>query len=302
MLKLINHIIKEDNTCHGASLQVRQFTQNCAHEIATTKMACILNNSELSRIGDWATRKNWWYQWLYCSSNFIFYSKFQAVAGITFKALTTNKISSPEGDARSFLASPLLAKKEAIAVFGNGAMPNARETSKTFSWGMSLTCIEMVGWSKRIAYYSRLIFYFLNLPKSDDGKFHHQYKLLGEKRRGNWGYKINAQKDSSKDIKEESKLYRSILGKYRYTSLKLAVRWRSHSASCASAILLGRLPCSIGIGEGLLLVKPSATYGRSLYGLCTTNLLWARLPCSIGIGDKLSWGNKLDNKRAIACA
>jgi hypothetical protein len=61
------------------------------------------------------------------------------------------------------------------------------------------------------------------------------------------------QKNSSKDIKEEKKLYRSILGKYRYTSLELAV--------------------------------------RELYGLCTTGLLWARLPCSIEIGDKLSWGN-----------
>jgi hypothetical protein len=208
MLKLINHIIKEDHTCHGASLQVRQFTQNCAHQIATIKIACILNNSELSRIGDWATRKNWWYQWLYCSCNFIFYSKFQAVAGITPKALTSNKISS-----------------------------------RVLKW--------LVGPSgSRLCL---LIFYFLDLPKSDNGKFNHQYKLLGEKKRGNWGYKINAEKNSSKDIKEEKKLYRSILRKDKYTSLELAV--------------------------------------RSLYGLCTTGLLWARLPCSIGIGDKLSWGN-----------
>jgi hypothetical protein len=142
MLKLINHIIKEDNTCHGASLQVRQFTQNCAHQIATKKITCILKNSELSRIGDWGTRKNWWYQWLYCSCNFIFYSKFQAFAGIT--------------------------------------------------------------------------------PYSDNGKFHHQYKLLGEKKRGNWGYKINAEKNSTKDIKEEWKLYLSILRKDKYTSLELA--------------------------------------------------------------------------------
>ncbi|GAX39392.1 hypothetical protein NIES4075_03480 [Tolypothrix sp. NIES-4075] len=237
MLKLINHIIKKDKTRHGGSLQVTQFTQNCAHEIVSIKIACILNNSELSRIGDWegfslsqcqtvpclldpqipttisdvraslllsktrkgrdapsrsrlslgegcplcyaecvaAMRKNWWYRWLYYSCHFIFYSKFQVVAGIT--------------------------------------------------------------------------------PYSDNGKFNHQYKLLGEKWRGNWGYKINAEKNSSKDIKDEWKLYRSILGKYRYTSLELAVRW------------------------------------RSLYGLCTTGLLWARLPCSIGIGDKLSWGN-----------
>jgi len=114
-----------------------------------------------------ATRKNWWYEWVYSSCNLIFYSKFQVVAGIN--------------------------------------------------------------------------------PKSDNGKFNHQYKLLGEKSRGNWGYKINAEKNSSKYIKEECQLYRSILGKYRYTSLELAVRrW---GELCIRGLLWARLPCSIGIGD-----------------------------------------------------
>jgi hypothetical protein len=235
MLKLINHIIKQDKTRPRASLQVRQFTHNCAHQIGTTKITCILNNSKLFRIGDsealsllqfgqpcllnpqvpttishvrasvllsetlrereallmqkrlppeegcphlsWvyvaATRKNWWYQWFYCSCNFISYSKFQVVAGIT--------------------------------------------------------------------------------PKRKNGNFNYQYKKLVKKRRGNWGYKINAEKNSTKNIKEEWKLYKSILRKYKYTSLKFA---------------LGS-PC----------------------GLCIRGLPWARLPCPIGIGDKLSWGN-----------
>lgn len=235
MLKLINHIIKQDKTRPRASLQVRQFTHNCAHQIGTIKITCILNNSKLFRIGHWealslsefgqpcllnpqvpttishvraslllsqtlrepeapptqtrlpseegcphlswvcvaATRKNWWYQWLYCSCNFISYSKFQVVGART--------------------------------------------------------------------------------PKSENGKFNHQYQLLVEKRRGNWGYKINAEKNSTKNIKEEWKLYKSILRRYRYTSLKLAVG----------------SPC----------------------GLCIRRLPWARLPCPIGIGDKLSWGN-----------
>ncbi len=114
-----------------------------------------------------ATRKNWWYEWVYFSCNLIFYSKFQVVAGIN--------------------------------------------------------------------------------PKSDNGKFNHQYKFLGEKIRGNWGYKINAEKNSSKDIQEEWKLYRSILGKYKYTSLELAVRrW---GELCIRGLLWARLPCCIGIGD-----------------------------------------------------
>jgi hypothetical protein len=173
MLKLINHIIKEYKTGCGGSLQVIQFTQNCTRLIATNQNTCILNHSDLFRIGDWATRESWWYQWLYCSCRLRFYRKFQVVRAIN--------------------------------------------------------------------------------SKTDNGKFNYQYIFLGEKRRGNWGYKINAEKNSSKDIKEEWNLYGSSLGKDRYTSLELAVRRWS--------------------------------------GLCITGLLWVRLPCSIGIGDKLSWGN-----------
>jgi hypothetical protein len=85
---------------------------------------------------------------------------------------------------------------------------------------------------------------------------------------------INAEKNRSKDIQKEWKLYKSILSKYRYTSLELGGRERS-AASCPA----------------LLKDNPSATYRRSLDGLCTTGLLWARLPCFIEIGNKLSWGN-----------
>jgi hypothetical protein len=240
---MLNIIIKEDKPPCGASLKVTQFTQNYARQIVSIKIACILSNSELSRRGDYeglslsqwemvpclldppvsttisdvrasfrdaprmrlflgegcphlyaecvaAKRKNCWYQWLYYSCHFIFYSKFQVVAGIT--------------------------------------------------------------------------------PKSDNGKFNHQYNLLGEKWRGNWGYKINAEKNRSKDIQKEWKLYKSILSKYRYTSLELGGRERSAASVKGNS---------------------SATYRRSLYGLCRTGLLWARLPCFIEIRNKLSWGN-----------
>jgi hypothetical protein len=140
-------------------------------------------------------------------------------------------------------------------------------------------------YSCNFIFYSKFKVVVETISKSDNGKFNHQYNLLVKKMRGNWGYKINAEKNRSKEIKEKWKLYRSILGKYRYTSLQLGVR--SRSASCCPAFLSRRLPVPLEEGRGYFL----ATSGRSLYGLFTTGLLWARLPCFIGIGNKSSWGN-----------
>jgi hypothetical protein len=98
------------------------------------------------------------------------------------------------------------------------------------------------------------------IPKSKNGKFNHKYGLVVKNRRGNWGYKINAEKNRSKDIKEEWKLYRSIFGKYRYTSLELGVR--SRRAPCCPGF---RLPCFSRTGEGLPLGKIRAIALRIIY-------------------------------------
>ncbi len=64
-----------------------------------------------------------------------------------------------------------------------------------------------------------------------------------------------------KDIKVGWKLYRSILGKYRYTSLELAVR--SLCEPCAKPFLKVRLLCSRGTGSGLAWGNFLAKYRRS---------------------------------------
>ena len=245
---------------HGGSLEVTQFTRNCAHQIVSIKIACILNNSELSRISDWEG---------------LSFSQSETVP-----CLLDSQISRTISDVR---ASILLSKTR-----------KGRDAPSRSRLSLGKCCPHLYGecvaattknwwyYSCHVIFYSKFQVVAGRIPKSNNGKFNHQYNLLVKKRRGNWGYKINAEKNRSKDIKEKWKLYRSILGKYKYTSLELGVR--SRPSPCCNAFFSGRLPCSGGTtGEGY----PSATSGRSLYRLFTTALLWARLPCFIGIGNKL---------------
>ena len=256
MLKLTNHIIKEDKTRHGGSLEVTQFTRNCAHQIVSIKIACILNNSELSRISDW--------EGLSLSQ-----SK-------TVPCLLDPQISGTISDVR---ASLLLSK----TLLQRDAPSRSRLSLGKCCPHLYAECVaaRSKNWWYRWLYYScNFIFYSKfqvvagTIYQSENGKFNHQYNLLLKRRRGNWGYKINAEKNRSKEIKEKWKLYRSILGKYRYTSLELGAR--SRSAPCCPAFLKNRKKRGVAY---------SAIYGRSLYRLFTTGLLWARLPCFIGIGN-----------------
>lgn len=247
MLKLINHIIKEDNTCHGASLQVRQFTQNCAHKIATIKIACILKNSELSRIGQKKQGSREQGAGVPKSQTKLdrLVLKIRNTPRVTqMKPVQFCPVLVQGGRGWDEACTPPLLRapfqggaslRDAPRTYpcfdqaprrGEGLAPPAKSplplclfgdwaTRKNW-WYQWLYC------SCNFIFYSKFQAIALITPYSDNGKFHHQYKLLGEKKRGNWGYKINAEKNSSKDIKEEKKLYLSILRKDKYTSLELA--------------------------------------------------------------------------------
>lgn len=262
MLKLINHIIKEDKTRHGGSLEATQFTRNCAHQVVSIKIACILNNSELSRISDW--------EGLSLSQ-----SK-------TVLCLVDPQISRTISDVRASLFLPeTLLQRDALATH----LSLGKCSPHLYAKCVAAMRDNWWYYSCHFIFDSKFQVVVETIPKSDNGKFNHQYNLLVKKRRGNWGYKINGEKNRSKEIKEKWKLYRAILGKYRYISVQLGVR--SRSASCCPAFLKGTLPYSRGTGRDYCW----ATSGRSLYRLFTTGLLWARLPCFIGIGNKSSWGN-----------
>jgi hypothetical protein len=216
MLKLINHIIKEDKTRHGGSKDATQFTRNCAHQIVSIKVACILSNPELSRIIDW--------------------ERLSLSQWETVPCLLDPQISRTILDVRAFLLLP------ETLLQGNALQMRLSlgKCSPLYAKCVAATRDNWWYYSCHSIFYSKFQVVVETIPKSDNGKFNHQYNLLVKKRRGNSGYKINAEKNRSKEIKEKWKLYRSILGKYRYTSLQLGVR--SRSASCCPAFRKERCP------------------------------------------------------------
>ncbi|MBW4571676.1 MAG: hypothetical protein KME31_27755 [Tolypothrix carrinoi HA7290-LM1] len=195
MLKLINHIIKEDKTRHGGSLQVTQFTQNCAHEIVSRKIACILNNSELFKIGDWEGLSLSQCQTVPCELVPQIPTTISDVRAcvVLSKTLFFGTHTKRERDASLVLSKTRLGreahKTRSRLSLGEGCpLCYAKRVAATRKnwWYQWLYC------SCNFIFYSKFQVVAGITPKSDNGKFNHQYKLLGEKWIGNWGYKINA--------------------------------------------------------------------------------------------------------------
>ncbi len=263
---------------HGGSLEVTQFTRNCPHQIVSLKNACILNNSELSRISDWeglSPYRQGSKERFGAGGNIVVISPATWFEGRDFRYRVLSpapfKVQSASFSPSQWETVPCLLDPQISRTISDvrASLLLSKVGKGRDAPGMGLSlgkcCPHLYGecvaattknwwyYSCQVIFYSKFQVVAGTIPKSNNGKFNYQYNLLVKKRRGNWGYKINAEKNRSKDIKEKWKLYRSILGKYKYTSLELGVR--SRPSPCCNAFFSGRLPCSGGTGEGRSLYR-----------------------------------------------